>query len=250
MNFFKKVFRKNIEEEINFTKSQKNPKGFEKELLELKEKLSDFLQTAKVSAGEIVKKENYKILKSATGLYRLEGKEKTGLEYSIIISTMNHLQLNQEKKITGLIQVSEAELNRAIRLEHSSLKSFLSKFSNLQLTEKSLELIEEKNKFSWKEILLWDKFYKELLFLKLKPNTISLLLITESENFKTIFLENTTKKQKKIISDELFFLNQGVNSSEMNPNTKNFNLYNFEEAKIELLKKILEIKKMILNAED
>ncbi len=247
MKFLKKLFRKNTKEEIKSEKPKKKPKGFEVELNELKDKLGEFLLTSKINSGEIVKKENYKVLKSATGLYRIEGKEKSGIEYSIIISTMNHLQLNQDKKITGLIQVSEAELNRAIRLEHSNLKSFLSKFSNLKLTEKSLELLEEKNKFSWKEVLLWDKFFKELLFLKLKPNSIALLLITESDSFKNLFIDNTTKKQKRIISDELFFLNQGVNSSEMNPNTKNFNLYNFEEARFEFLEKIEDIKKMILN---
>lgn len=245
MKFLKKFFKKNTKDDMKFEKPQKKPKGFEMELSELKDKLNDFLITTKINSGEVVKKENYKILKSATGLYRLEGKDKSGYEYSIIISTMNHLQLNQDKKITGLIQVSEAELNRAIRHEHSSLKSFLSKFSNLKLTEKSLELLEEKNKFSWKEVLLWDKYFKELLFLKLKPNTIALLLITEQDSFKKIFLENTTKKQKRIISDELFFLNQGVTSTEMNPNSKNLNLYNFEEARIDFLDKIDEIKKLI-----
>ena len=49
---------------------------------------------------------------------------------------------------------------------------------------------------------------------------------------------------EKIIADELFYLNQGVNSEEMNPNTKNLNLYNFESAMIDFLKTIQEIKKL------
>lgn len=245
LNRLKKFFRKQeIQTPENRERNLKRPKGFTIELEDLKKKYADFLLTAKVNTGLVVKRKNYFLNKTGFGLYRLEGEEKSGLGYSIIISTMNHLQLNPEKKVTGLIQISEVDLNRAISSEHSSLKSFFSKMKNLKLNDKALELIEEKVKYSWKEVLLWDKYWKEMIFLKLKPNSIALLLVGESESFKNLFLASTSKKQKKIIADELFYLNQGVNSEEMNPNTKNLNLYNFDSAMIDFLKTIQEIKKL------
>jgi hypothetical protein len=243
---FKKIFSKrNLKEVEKIPKPKKRNRGFEVELKELKEKLSDFLVTQKVQQGLVVNKKNFSLTKNGHALYKLEGVDKNSTQFSIMISTGNHLLLTKENKITGLLQVTEAELNRAIRNEHSNLKSILNNFKNLNLNDKSLELLQEDKKFNWKEILLWDTYFKEMLLLRLKPNTIALLLVSESDSFQKFFIQNSTKKQKRIIADELFYLNQGVNSEESNPNTKNLNLYNFDEAFSELKKKIYEIKKLI-----
>ncbi len=244
-NLFKKFFPKR-ELAQNLDKPRrppKRPKGMERELEDLKIKLSDFLLTLRVNSGLVVKKTMYSLTKNGHGLYRLEGTEKNGRNYSIIVSTSNHLQLNAENKITGLIQVTEAELNRVIQNEHSSLKAILDKFKNLNLNDKALEILDEKNKFNWKEILLWNRYWKEMLFLHMSVNHIAVLMISQGDIFKNVFLEVATKKQKQIVSDELFYLNQGVTSEDMNPNSKNINLMNFDVAMDELKKSILKIKK-------
>ena len=68
-------------------------------------------------------------------------------------------------------------------------------------------------------------------------------MISLGDSFKNSFLDVATKKQKQIVSDELFYLNQGVNSEDMNPNSKNLNLMNFDTAIDEFKKSILKIKK-------
>lgn len=248
-NIFKKFFPKRfVEEEIpTLRRPPKRPKGLERELEDLKHKLSDFLLTLKVNSGLVVKKAMYSLTKNGHGLYRLEGKEKNGRFYSIIISTSNHLQLNAEGKVTGLIQVTEAELNRLIQNEHSSLKSILERFKNLNLNDKALEIIDESNKFNWKEIILWNRFWKEMLFLHMSANHIAILMISLGDIFKNVFMEVASRKQKQIISDELFYLNQGVTSEDMNPNSKNLNLMNFDIAMDEFKKSILKTKKKMEN---
>ncbi|MBK8394248.1 MAG: hypothetical protein IPL26_03255 [Leptospiraceae bacterium] len=244
-NFFKKFFPKRATEETldKPRRPPKRPKGMERELEDLKLKLSDFLLTLKVNSGLVIKRNMYSLTKNGHGLYKLEGTEKNGKSYSIIVSTANHLQTNAEGKITGLIQVSEAELNRVIQNEHSSLKGILDRFKNLNLNDKALEILDEKNKFNWKEILLWNRYWKEMLFLHMSVNHIAVLMISLGDTFKNVFLEVATKKQKQIVSDELFYLNQGVTSEDMNPNSKNINLMNFDTAINDFKLNILKIKK-------
>ncbi len=244
-NLFKKFFPRRFTEETldKPRRPPKRPKGMEKELEDLKLKLSDFLLTLKVNSGLVVKRTMYSLTKNGYGLYKLEGTEKNGRTYSIIVSTSNHLQINAEGKITGLIQISEAELNRVIQSEHSSLKGIFERFKNLNLNDKALEILDEKNKFNWKEILLWNRYWKEMLFLHISANHIAVLMISLGEPFKNVFLEIATKKQKQIVSDELFYLNQGVTSEDMNPNSKNINLMNFDTALNEFKISVLKIKK-------
>lgn len=244
-NIFKKFFpKREIEEDINKPRRPpKRPKGMERELEDLKIKLTDFLITLKVNSGLVVKKNMYSLTKNGHGLYKLEGTEKNGRTYSVIVSTSNHLQINADGKITGLIQVTEPELNRVIQNEYSSLKSILDRFKNLNLNDKALEILDEKNKFNWKEIILWNRYWKEMLFLHMSANHIAILMISLGDVFKNVYLEVATRKQKEIISDELFYLNQGVNSEDMNPNSKNINLMNFDIAMEEFKKSILKIKK-------
>ena len=244
-NIFKKFFpkRPTAEDLDKPRRPPKRPKGMERELEDLKIKLTDFLITLKVNSGLVVKRTMYSLTKNGHGLYRLEGTEKNGRAYSIIVSTSNHLQINADGKVTGLIQVTEAELNRVIQNEFSSLKGILDRFKNLNLNDKALEILDEKNKFNWKEIILWNRYWKEMLFLHMSVNHIAVLMISLGDSFKNIFLDVATKKQKQIVSDELFYLNQDVNSEDMNPNSKNLNLMNFDTAMDEFKKSILKIKK-------
>lgn len=237
---FRKIFRKNWDHlsESDQDRKLKSPKGMEMELLDLKTKFSQFLITRKKDAGLILERKNYKITKNSSKLFRLEGKEKDGFEYSILISTGSYLALKDEK-LTGLVHLSEADFNRALTFEHSTLKSFFSRIKNLNFDEPSLMLLDKDRKFEWKEILDWNLFWQQQVFIRLSANQIALLLVSLEDLFFDLFKKATTKKQKRIISEELFFLNQGVNSEEMNPHTKNKNLYDFDYAMTEL-KKVIE----------
>lgn len=239
--FFKISKAKEIEED-DFTLN-KRPKGFETELSQLKQKLSDFLLTGKVTNGIVIERSTYKLTKSSSNLYKFEGEEKEGRTYSIAISTGSYLNVLQDK-VTGILQVEEAELNRAIQTEHSSLESFLNKFKNLQLNEKAIEAITgNKIKFHWKEILLWERFWKEQVLMRLSPNCIAILLVSQDDSFKKFFLEVASRKVKQIVHDELFYLNQGVSSEESNPNTKNYDLPSFDRAYSDFRRSVEMVKK-------
>ena len=221
----------------------KKPKSFETELTQLKQKLSDFLLTSKVSSGIVIERTTYKLIKNGPNLYKFEGNEKEGKAYSIAISTGNFLNVSQEK-ITGVLQVQEAELNRAIQTEHSSLLSFLSKFKDLELNEKAVEFLTgSKSKFHWKEILLWERFWKEQVLMRLSPNCIAILLVSQDDSFKKFFLDTASKKIRQIVHDELFYLNQGVSSEESNPNTKNYDLPSFDLAYSDFKRSVERVKK-------
>jgi hypothetical protein len=240
LSFFKKKTRK-----INLSPSKKilRPLGFQKELEELQKKLDRFLLTKKVTQGPVVERKNYFLTKTGTYLYKLEGTDKSGQEFSIILSTGNFLS-KKDGKITGFLQVSEAELNRIIQKEYGQLESLLSGFTDLNLDENSLSVLGvNETKFNWKEILFWDTIWKEQILRKLRPNHLALLLVSLDSSFQKFFLENATPKQKKIISDELFYLNQGVNNIESNPNTRNFDLTSIDLAFKEFKKIISLIKR-------
>jgi hypothetical protein len=247
---FLKIFQKSqqIEKQDDSLKRKKRPLGFYKELEELKKKLSDFLLTSKVNTGLVVQRNQYKLLKTGQFLYKLEGKEKSGREYSIILCTGNFLN-EKDGKVSGIVQISEGELNKAIQSEYATLEGFLQKFPHLELSEKSIEVLTEKpNKFSWKEILLWERFWKEQLFLKIRPSYIAVLIVSLDDSFGKLFLDVASEKQKKIVEDELFYLNQGVTSEESNPYTKNVNLIYYETAYKEL-KKNIELLKFKISQE-
>ncbi len=221
----------------------KRPKGFETELSQLKQKLSDFMLTGKVTNGIVIERTTYKLTKSSSNLYKIEGEEKEGRNYSIAISTGSYLNVLQDK-ITGILQVEEAELNRAIQTEHSSLESFLNKFKNLQLNEKAIEAITgNKIKFHWKEILLWERFWREQVLMRLSPNCIAILLVSQDDSFKKFFLDVASRKVKQIVHDELFYLNQGVSSEDSNPNTKNYDLPSFDRAYSDFKRSVDLVKK-------
>lgn len=175
-------------------------------------------------------------------MYKLEGKEKNGRLYSILISTDDIITISNGK-ISGLIRVSEAELNRALQYNYITLGDFLENFQRLKLSEKSLGVVfEKKVQSDWKEILNWKRFWKEQLLLKLSPNVLAVLLAVLDEEFYQFFTDIATEKQKRIVVDELFFLNQQVNSDEGNPYSKNLGLIHFESAEDEFKKVYDKIK--------
>lgn len=244
---FQKLFRNLFSRKKSKTQEDKSskikhPRGLKRELSDLKEKLTNFLVTYSVNSGMVIETNNYKLMKNASNLYKLEGTEKSGRTYSIIIST-NDIITDKKGNLTGLIRVSEAELNRALQYNYTSLGKFIENFPRLNLNEKSHQaLYKEKNTSDWKEILQWSRFWQEQLILKLSPNVLAILLVILDMDFYDFFEKVATDKQKKILVDELFFLNQQVKSDEGNPYTKNLGLIHFESAEDEFKQIYLQIK--------
>ncbi|MCB1189121.1 MAG: hypothetical protein H7A23_22695 [Leptospiraceae bacterium] len=243
-NFFKRIgsllykifFRKRTSSKEKKTPPKKIPRGLKRELEDLKGKLTNFLVTYSVKNGVVAETNNYKLTKNAPNLYKIEGKERSGRTYSIVISTDDIIN-SSNGKISGLIRVSEAELNRALQYNYTTLGDFLANFQRLKLSERSLGIVYEKQVQSdWKEILSWKRFWKEQFLLKLSPNVIAVLLAVLDMEFYQFFMDIATEKQKRIVVDELFFLNQQVNSDETNPYTKNLGLVHFESAEDEFKK--------------
>ncbi len=212
-NFFRKIFflksktTEVIEEEDDVIIPRKFPKGIDRELEDLRNRLKSFLLTSKVKSGKVVEHQHFSITKNAPGLYKLEGTDLHGNSYSIVITTGSYLRMINGK-LTGLLQLSEAEVNRAISKDHSSLSSFLDEC-------KSLESVDLHNPEGTS---------------RLSPNDICLLLVSLGDQFKKLFFEVASPKQRKIIMDELFYLNQGASSETANPHSKNKNWMNYEQA--------------------
>ncbi|MEM7182551.1 MAG: hypothetical protein AAF518_16680 [Spirochaetota bacterium] len=242
LRFFSRKKKVNIEPEEEFPISvQKYPKGIEKETEELRKKLADFLLTYRVKSGTVVEHPHFKLHKTSSGLYKLDGKQENGKIFSIVLTTGNHIR-EQSGKITGFLQVSEAELNRAIQTDKDNLNEFFQEFRGLELKDSSSLGLAEDAGSDWREIVHWSRFWREQLLLQLSPNDMSLLLICLGKPFQEFFRETATRKQRKIVMDELFFLNQGVNDKQSNPHSKNKNWIDFDYAEENLAKNIAKIQ--------
>ncbi|EQA55241.1 hypothetical protein CH370_15765 [Leptospira kmetyi] len=218
--------------------------GYKRELAELREKADRFFVTRKKTGGIIHETKYYKLLKNGPKLFRLEGKEKSGREYSLVVSTGNFLSA-QGDKISGVVFVPEAELNRILSYEHSDLKSVFSRFQPEGIDEDLKVLYGESasSQETWKDFYNWEPFWKQQIFIRLKPSLIGILLVYMGAEFEQFFQSNSTKRLKSIISDELYFLNVSGNQKENSPYTENLSLQDFEKAKKEFFQVLEQIRK-------
>ncbi|WCL47881.1 hypothetical protein [Leptospira sp. GIMC2001] len=214
------------------------------EIEKARKKFANFYLTRKLKNGEEIKRKDYTIKKTNDKIYRLEGKD-----YQVVVITGNSLT-TKDHKTTGVLHVSESILNRAIQREHSDLNSFL------QLWDKEIDFtdidmdsnFESKNirdKKDWSRILTWDTIWKQQLILHLRHDTLALLIISLGLEFEKFYLANATIKQKKIVHDEIFYLNQGKNSDDWNPHSRNKTLTEPDLAIAELISTIEFIEKKI-----
>ncbi|TGM10358.1 hypothetical protein EHQ76_00325 [Leptospira barantonii] len=248
-SFFSKFFsifkrrkrKKGPEEE---TPPVRESYGYKRELAELREKADRFFVTRKKTGGIVHETKYYKLLKNGPKLFRLEGKEKSGREYSLVVSTGNFLSA-QGDKISGVVFVPEAELNRILSYEHSDLKSVFSRFQPEGIDEDLKVLYGESgsSQETWKDFYNWEPFWKQQVFIRLKPNVIGILLVYMGADFEQFFQSNSTKRLKSIISDELYFLNVSGNQKENSPYTENLSLQDFEKAKKEFFQVLELIRK-------
>ncbi|PJZ78897.1 LBBP_01157 family protein [Leptospira neocaledonica] len=213
----------------------RDSRGYTWELKDLREKADRFFVTRKKPSGTIFENPSLKLTKNNRNLFRLEGKEKSGREYSLVVSTGNYLT-EQGGKISGVIFLGEADLNRLLSADHKSLKSILSGINTPNWDEESWAVLQEepdlkRSSESWKEILNWDPIWKQQILINLRPSTIAVLLIFLGKEFEDIFQANSSERVKQIVSKELYFLN--VSGNRNSPHSENLTLYEFDSAKKE-----------------
>ncbi|TGK33711.1 hypothetical protein EHQ12_17235 [Leptospira gomenensis] len=217
--------------------------GYKTELSQLRDKADRFFVTRKKNSGLVHETKFYKLQKNGPKLFRLEGREKGGREYNIVVSTGNFLSL-QGDKISGVVFLPEAELNRILSYEHSDLKSVFSRFQPEDI-EEDLKLLygdQTSSGDSWKDVYDWEPFWKQQILVRLKPSVLAVLLVYMGQEFEQFFQSNSTKRLKSIISDELYFLNVSGNQKENSPNTENLSLQDFETAKRQFFRTIEQIR--------
>ncbi len=198
------------------------PEGFLVELEKARRKYQNFHIVQSMEIGSEKIKKDYKIKKIGPDLFRLDGKD-----FSILLVTGNSIY-SKDGKISGVLQISNTDISRALQREHSHLDSFLDLWNP----------VLPKEGRDWTVILNWSTFWKEQILLRLRPDTIAILIVSLSDQFKDFFLKYATTKQKKIIHDEIFYLNQGKNDGDWSPHTKNKSLLNPEIALEELYEAI------------
>ncbi|MCG6167868.1 LBBP_01157 family protein [Leptospira sanjuanensis] len=243
LSFFRRKKRKKGSDEEE-TLPVRESYGYKRELAELREKADRFFVTRKKTGGLVHETKYYKLLKNGPKLFRLEGKEKSGREYSLVVSTGNFLSL-QGEKISGVVVIPEAELNRILSYEHSDLKSVFSRFQPEGIDEDLKVLYGESasSQETWKDFYNWEPFWKQQIFIRLKPSIVAVLLVYMGPEFEQFFQSNSTKRLKSIVSDELYFLNVSGNQKENSPYTENLSLQDFEKAKREFFQVLEQIRK-------
>ncbi|BDA78967.1 hypothetical protein LPTSP3_g18970 [Leptospira kobayashii] len=228
------VFGSDSKSEIVKTR-KKEPQHFNLEWKIAHDKYKDLLLTKQIETGLVVERKGYKLHKTNDRLFRLEGEN-----FSVVIATGNSLYPNKDGKTTGILFVDEGELNQAIQADFSQLEGFLDRVS-IPKTDTGVLSNSSKVK-DWKMILTWDLFWKEQLLLQISPNNMALIILALGEDGRKFFESVATDRQKKLVRDEFFFLNQGKISSTDNPHGKNKNLFGFGAAMREFSDKITLIQ--------
>lgn len=242
--FWKKKKQASFEPEKEAVRENR---GYTWELKDLREKIDRFFLTRKKPSGTVFESPALKLTKNNRHLFRLEGKEKSGREYSLVIATGNYLT-EQNGKVTGVVFLGEAELNRLLSGDHKNLKSILSGIPAPNWEEESWSVLQEEPELkrsadSWKEILQWEAIWKQQVMILLRPSTIGILLVFLGKEFEDFFQENTSERVKQMVSKELYFLN--VSGNRNSPHTENLSLYEFDSAKKEFETVLSKIRSKI-----
>ncbi|TGK13880.1 hypothetical protein EHO60_00550 [Leptospira fletcheri] len=228
--------RKNSEQDLPGEPTVRESRGYTWELKDLREKVDRFFLTRKKQSGTIFESTTLKLTKNNRHLFRLEGKEKSGREYSILFVTGNYLnELNG--KVNGVVFLGEADLNRILSSDQKSLKGILSGIQTPDWDEESWSLLQEepelrKSSDSWKEVLAWEPIWSQQVIIHLRPNVLAVLLVFMGKEFEDFFRKNSAVRVQEMVSKELYFLN--VSGNRDFPHSENLSLYEFDSAKREL----------------
>ncbi|TGL37477.1 LBBP_01157 family protein [Leptospira perdikensis] len=214
-------------------KRKKEPKSFAMEWAQAVENWKKKLRTKQVTSGIVFETPKFRLTKTNDKLFRAEGSN-----YSVILATGNHIYKNKDEKWAGVLFVDEGELNKNLSKDLSSLDGLLGAFS---IPKSDLFLDADAPKEDWRVVLTWERFWKEQLVLQMKPNSMALVLLAIGEECRVFFESVATERQKRLVRDELFYLNLG-NTDQNNPYSKAKNLFGFGTALIEFGNTINMIK--------
>ncbi|TGK84738.1 hypothetical protein EHQ23_08530 [Leptospira bourretii] len=231
--FFRFFSSKGKAEDQDPAKRKKEPKTFSMEWAVAVDNWKKKLRTKQVSSGVVIESPKFRLTKTNEKLFRAEG-----LDYSLILVTGNHLYKNKEEKWSGVLFVDEGELNQNLSKDLSGLDGLL---SSLSIPKTDLFLDTNAPKDDWRVVLSWERFWKEQLVLHMKPNAMALAMLAIGEECRIFFESVATERQKKLVRDELFYLNLG-NTDQNNPYSKAKNLYGFGTALIEFGNAVNAIK--------
>ncbi|MCT8332618.1 hypothetical protein NUH30_02925 [Leptospira sp. 85282-16] len=233
-SWFIQIFRsKGKAEDQDPAKRKKEPKTFSMEWAVAIDNWKKKLRTKQVSSGVVIETPKFRLTKTNDKLFRAEGEN-----YSLILVTGNHLYKNKEDKWAGVLFVDEGVLNQNLSKDLARLDILLSAFS---VPKTDLFLEAEGPKEDWRVVLTWERFWKEQIILQMKPNSMALVMLAIGEECREFFESVATERQKRLVRDELFYLNLG-NGTENNPYTKAKNLFGFGSALVEFGNTINSIK--------
>ncbi|TGK91629.1 hypothetical protein EHQ30_15595 [Leptospira brenneri] len=223
--------RKSKEEDLG--KRKKEPKSFAMEWAIAIENWKKKLRTKQVATGVVLETLKFRLTKTNDKLFRAEGEN-----YSIILATGNHLYKNKEDKWSGVLFVDEGELNKNLSRDLSQVEGLI---SALSIPKADLFLDADAPKEDWRVVLSWERFWQEQLVLQMKPNSMALVMLAIGEECRIFFESVATERQKRLVRDELFYLNLG-NTDFNNPYSKAKNLFGFGTALLEFGNTINTIK--------
>ncbi|EMY68821.1 LBBP_01157 family protein [Leptospira vanthielii] len=222
-------------------KRKKEPKAFALEWAMAIENWKKKLRTKQVVTGVVLETPKFRLTKTNDKLFRAEGEN-----YSLILVTGNHLYKNKEDKWAGVLFVDEGELDKNISKDLSGLDGLL---AALSIPKTDLFLDSDSPKEDWRMVLSWKRFWQEQLVLQMKPNSMALVMLAIGEECRIFFESVATDRQKRLVRDELFYLNLG-NTDENNPYSKAKNLFGFGTALVEFGNIISNIKERMEKEEN
>jgi hypothetical protein len=153
-----------------------------------------------------------------------------GEDFQIILNPGVSIQ-EKNGKWTGILHPTEAMINRLLQKDRITFDMLLEEWG----IPKDTTELAARSRSAVQELGTWDRIWQEQVLLRLRPDTTAILLVSLGEEFQRFYLKIATKKQKEIIHDELFYLNQGKNSQSASPHSKNKTLYDSDFAWNEFL---------------
>ncbi|EKJ85315.1 hypothetical protein CLV96_0587 [Leptospira meyeri] len=220
-------------EEQDPSKRKKEPKSFPMEWAVAIENWKKKLRTKQITTGIVLESPKFRLTKTNDKLFRAEGED-----YSLILVTGNHLYKNKEDKWAGVLFVDEGELNKSLSKDLSRVDGLL---QALSVPKTDLFLETDAPQEDWRVVFSFERFWKEQLILLMKPNAMALAMLAIGEECRIFFESVATERQKKLVRDELFYLNLG-NTDQNNPYSKAKNFYGFGSALIEFGNAVNAIK--------
>ena len=241
--FMRKLFRREREVRAEPEDPSVLEGKLDRELAALRERVDSFLVTRSVESGLVKKTEGYTLTKNHAGLYRLEAEG-----CSVLVATEPFLTL-REKRVTGLLVMSETNLCRA--LEKGRLVGDFLPYS-LPLHGKSREISrflrksgkgESDIEISLEDLSGWEPFDVQQVVARSGLNTLAHVLVHSPPDCERAIRRNISRGLKRMLLLELESLAVSVS----HPHSQVRALLDFEDALREfrsVMKKHLESKKI------